>query len=88
MKEEKLQIKLQDLCLYFFICSLAGWILEVIYAFMVERNICKKRIFIWTNLSNLWIWSSYFNISKGFNFKKDRFYHHKSNCYDSNFYSF
>lgn len=64
MKEEKLRIKLQDLCLYFFICALVGWILEVIYAFMVERNICKKRIFIWTNLSNIWIRSSYFNISK------------------------
>ena len=37
MKEEKLRIKLQDLCLYFFICSLIGCILEIIYAFMVER---------------------------------------------------
>lgn len=64
MKEEKLQIRLQNLCLYFFICSFVGWVLEVIYAFMVERNICKKGILIWTNLPNLWIWSSYFNISQ------------------------
>ena len=63
MEKEKLQEKLQNLCIYFFMCSFIGWILEVVYAFMVERNICKKRISIWTYLSNLWIWSNYTNIN-------------------------
>lgn len=63
MKEESLKIKLQDLRIYFFICSFVGCVLEIVYAFMVERCIYKKRIFIWTSMSNLWIWSNYFNIN-------------------------
>lgn len=64
MKEEKPQIKIENLCLYFFICSFVGCILEIVYAFMIERCFCKKRIFIWTNLPNLWIWSCHFNINE------------------------
>ena len=42
MEEKDKQTKLQNLCLYFFICSFIGCICEILYAFYVEKTFVKR----------------------------------------------
>ena len=42
MEKENKKIKLQDLCLYFFICSFIGCVCEILYAFYVEKTFVKR----------------------------------------------
>lgn len=47
MKNEKVRIRLENLCFYFFVCSLIGFILEECYAFMVGVGTAGKRGFLY-----------------------------------------
>ena len=42
MEEKDKQIIIQNLCLYFFICSFIGCVCEILYAFYVEKTFVKR----------------------------------------------
>ena len=42
MEEKDKKIKIQDLFLYFYICSFIGCIFEILYAFCVEKTFVKR----------------------------------------------
>lgn len=44
-KKDKL-LKLQDLTMYFFICSFIGWLLEVAYAFSVYGTFVDRGFYV------------------------------------------
>lgn len=47
MKNEKVRTRLENLCFYFFVCSLIGFILEECYALMVFDGTLVKRGFLY-----------------------------------------
>lgn len=47
MKNEKVRKRLENLCFYFFVCSLIGFILEECYALMVFDGTLVKRGFLY-----------------------------------------
>ena len=42
MEEKDKQTIIQNLCLYFFICSFIGCVCEILYAFYVEKTFVKR----------------------------------------------
>ena len=53
--------KKQLLFLYFILFSFIGWAFETLYSFFALGHFTKRRIFIWTSLSDIWMGCINFN---------------------------
>ena len=47
-----------QICLYFLVYSFGGWVVEVIFHAVALGKVIKQRIFEWTSVSGIWIWSA------------------------------